>query len=329
MQRTTRRASQSRPTFPNALAAAATALRRSLGVNIPLTIAGVGLVLTRGGTLIGLLVDPRAITGAPAWLKPAKFALSFALYAFTLTWLLGHVRGHPWLVRIVAALTALGLAVEMACIGVQAARGTTSHYNEATPFDAQLWSLMGMLIVVIWAMNLLAALLLLRQRLPDPAWAWSLRLGLLLTLIGTSTGYAMAGQGGHSVGVPDGGPGLPLLGWSTAGGDLRAPHFVGIHALQVMPLVGWYLTRRAPAWLGRAHRLLLVGTAALAHLGVVLLLMWQALRGQSVVAPDAATLAAFGGLAGSAALAIGATLLHARRRTPRPAFGDCAGGHPG
>jgi hypothetical protein len=29
--------------------------------------------------LIGLAVDPRIITGMPAWLKPAKFALSTAI----------------------------------------------------------------------------------------------------------------------------------------------------------------------------------------------------------------------------------------------------------
>src|SRR3954464_15313040 len=111
-------------------------LRRLIGVNVPLTIVGVGLVVALGGMLLGLLIDPRVITGAPAWLKPAKFAVSFALYAFTLIWLLGSVRDHPRLVRVVAGLTALGLVVEMACIGVQAARGTTSHYNEATPLDA-------------------------------------------------------------------------------------------------------------------------------------------------------------------------------------------------
>lgn len=309
-------------TFLNALATVATALRRSLGVNIPLTITGVGLVLTLGGTLIGLLVDPRVITGVPGWLKPAKFAISFALYSFTLIWLLGYVRGHPWLVRLVAGATSLGLVVEMACIGLQAARGTTSHYNEATPLDALLWSLMGNMILVIWAMNLLAAILLLRQRLPDPAWAWSLRLGLLLTLVGTAVAWPMTTQGGHSVGVPDGGPGLPLLGWSTVGGDLRVPHFVGLHALQVLPLLGWWLTRRAPVWLGRAHRLLLLFTAATVHLGLILLLLWQALRGQSVIAPDATTLAAFGALSGGAALVVGATLLHARRRPALLAVGD-------
>jgi hypothetical protein len=293
-----------------------------LGINIPLTIIGVGLVLTCGGTLIGLLVDPRFVTGVPNWLKPAKFAISFAIYAFTLIWLLGFVRGHPQLVRIVAGLTALGVAVEMVCIAVQAARGTTSHYNEATPFDDLMWTLMSQMILVIWAMNLLAAILLLRQRLADPAWAWSLRLGLLLTLVGTAVAYPMTTNGGHNIGVPDGGPGLPALNWSTVGGDLRVAHFVGLHALQVMPLVGWYVARRAPDWLGSAHRLSLVFTAALVYLGVILILTWQALRGQSVVAPDAATLAAFGALAGSAVSVAGATLLHARRRTALLAFGN-------
>jgi len=29
--------------------------------------------------LIGLLLDPRVITGAPAWLKPMKFAISISI----------------------------------------------------------------------------------------------------------------------------------------------------------------------------------------------------------------------------------------------------------
>ena len=40
-----------------------------------------------GASLVGLWVDPRTITGAPAWLKPAKFAASIAIYSLTLAWL--------------------------------------------------------------------------------------------------------------------------------------------------------------------------------------------------------------------------------------------------
>src|SRR5262245_66316885 len=40
---------------------------------------------------LAILVDPRTIAGAPAWLKPAKFAASTAIYAATLAWAFTHL----------------------------------------------------------------------------------------------------------------------------------------------------------------------------------------------------------------------------------------------
>jgi hypothetical protein len=91
--------------------------------------------------------------------------------------------------------------------------------------------------------------------------------------------------GAHTVGAPDGGPGLPLTRWSTEGGDLRVPHFVGLHALQVLPILGWVFERRRRA--AAAPRVLAAGAG---WIGLFLLTLWQALRGQPVLAPDAATL---------------------------------------
>ncbi|MDQ3068302.1 MAG: hypothetical protein M3R55_01060 [Acidobacteriota bacterium] len=34
------------------------------------------------------------------------------------------------------------------------------------------------------------------------------------------------------------------MNWSTAGGDLRAAHFIGLHALQALPILGWVLSRK-------------------------------------------------------------------------------------
>jgi len=98
--------------------------------------------------------------------------------------------------------------------------------------------------------------------------------------------------GAHSVGVADGGSGLPVVGWSTAGGDFRVAHFLGIHAMQILPFFGWFVARRRN-WFSHfqeIHRLALVCTVGFAYLGLVLLLVWQALRGQSVIHPDVYTL---------------------------------------
>ncbi len=86
------------------------------------------------------------------------------------------------------------------------------------------------------------------------------------------------------------------MGWSTQGGDLRAPHFVGMHALQVILFlfVGWLIARRK-RW-PLAQRVALVWTASGFYLGVIGLLTWQALRAQPLLEPDALTLGALASL---------------------------------
>jgi hypothetical protein len=291
----------------------------------------VALTATAG---IGLLVDDRVVTGAPVWMKPAKFAVSTLLYAFTLTWLLGYVRGHERLVRAISAITAVALFVELAAIFLQAARGMSSHFNFSTTFDAVVWVVMGAAIVPVWVMGLLVAWLLVRERSLAPAFAWSLRLGMVVAVVGMLLGYLMTGPtapqmealgaresiaiiGGHSVGVADGGPGLPGVGWSTEGGDHRVAHFVGMHALQVLPFVGWLVMlfgRRFSA----AHQTALVWVAGLAYLGVTLLLAWHALRGLPVVAVDATAIAAAAALVGTALAAALAVVVHGLSHAPEP-----------
>jgi hypothetical protein len=310
------------------------AIRQSWALNGPLTILGLAMGLTLAVAVAGIVLDPRVLTGQPAWLKPAKFAVSIAVYAFTLVWLLGYVRGHRRWVGLASWATTLALLLEMVVIVLQVLRGTTSHFNVATPLDTALWQAMAGAILVVWLMGAVVAVLLLLQRLPDPVLAWGLRLGLAVALGGMAAGLLMtvptpaqregarAGQGlpiagAHSVGVADGGPGLPVVGWSTTGGDLRVGHFVGIHALhalQVLPLAAWLLSRPPAARrLGQGHRVALVWVAGLGYSGLLAVLLWQALRGQPLLAPDATTLLALAGLLGATALAAGGVLLHGRR----------------
>jgi len=312
-------------------------LRRAGAVSRALTLMGGAMVLLFLATLAGIFVDHRVITGAPAWLKPAKFAISISIYCLTFVWLLRFVENRPRLVRLVANVTVVGFIVEMIAIITQATRGTTSHFNMTTPFNSFLWATMGAFILLVWTMNLVLAIALIVQEMPDRAFAWSLRLGVLISALGMAAAFFMVaptpGQvaaiassrgprivGAHSVGVADGGPGLPIVGWSTVGGDLRVAHFFGLHGLQVLPFLGWVLTRRKGvlARLAANDRLVLVWTGGLGYLGLVLLFLWQALRGQSVVSPDAKTIAVAGALAADVATSIFiivARVLSRNRRT--------------
>jgi hypothetical protein len=237
-----------------------TALRVLHRANPILSWTGWVNVALTGLAVALLLLDHRVVTGAPVWLKPLKFSLSILAFAWTLGWLLADL--PPVAQRAVQYLSwgvAVSMVVEQAVIFVQAARGTTSHYNASSALNGILFGLMGIFILVNTLMTVWAVVLVWRHPLHGPAgYGWGVRLGLLLFLVGSVLGGMMIHNMQHTVGAPDGGPGLPGLGWSTRAGDLRIAHFLGMHALQALPLLGWVLSRWAPrlatplTWMGAA-----------------------------------------------------------------------------
>lgn len=90
-------------------------------------------------------------------------------------------------------------------------------------------------------------------------------------------GGQMTTAGAHSAGGMDGGPGVPVTGWSREHGDLRVPHFIGLHSIQVLALIGAGLRRwRRP----EAVRVRAPLADAASYAALFLLLLWQALRGR-------------------------------------------------
>ena len=257
----------------------------------------------------GILVDDRVLTGIPVWAKVAKFALSVLIYALTWAWLIGQLtrwRRTAWWAATVAAA---GLGIELIVIVIQVVRGTTSHFNFTTPLNSALWELMGASIIVVWIATLVVSLTLFRNPIPDSARNAAIRYGAMISLLGAALGLLMVAptqdqrdtqssiRGAHTVGPADGGPGVPLLGWSTAGGDLRIPHFLGMHAIQLLPvalLALEYGARRFAALNSETLRAGLIRIGAATYIAGLAVLTWQALRGQSVFRPDPVTLAAAG-----------------------------------
>jgi hypothetical protein len=294
-----------------------------------------GLVVVAG---VGLLVDDRQLLHESTWAKPVKFGVSFVLYGATLAWMLPtlrRARRTMWTLGTVFAVTGL---VDVGFIAVQAARGTYSHFNADTdPFNAVGQQVFSSGVIGLFGASLLIAIMLLFQRVGEPALTWALRAGIALAALGMGVAFFIVGAGSegprtvedaygnpvrmlgqHGVGVPDGG-GMPITNWSTVGGDLRVPHFIGLHAIQVFVLAVLVLGALAArvTWLRSERvRARLTGVVVLGYTGLFVITAWQAVRGQSLVHPDAATWTAFGATVAVTAL-LAALTVAAARRGPR------------
>ncbi|MEU5670605.1 hypothetical protein ABZ749_09585 [Micromonospora sp. NPDC047753] len=305
-----------------------TVLRRATRWNRPLMFLVSVMAVLGVVAVVGILVDPRVLTGVPIWLKPFKFAVSFVLYGATLAWMLSLLPRRSRAVETAVVIIVAVAVVENAWIVGQVIRGQASHFNDSTPLNTALFAVMGAAIMVLFFAHLVIGIVVLIQRIPDRVAATAVGWGLGLSLLGMLAAVPMAlpmqdpgieGIGGaHSVGVPDGGPGLPIVGWSTTGGDLRIGHFVGLHALQALPILAILLTRFATR-LDERTRVRLLAVAGAAYGVLTVLLTWQALRGQPLLRPDAATLAAVAALVVATAASVTGVVL-ARRRRPELAL---------
>jgi hypothetical protein len=295
-----------------------------------LAVSTVVMLIGAALTTAGLLLDPRQVVGEPVWMKPTKFYVSLAIYNATILYFLSFLSERRRFVRVIGAILSACGAVEMVGITIQAARGVRSHFNAATPFDQGIFAMMGIVIMVLWVTMMVLAVALLRAKLAERSMASALRMGLVIGLIGAGLGYFMVApraeqiaamkaggqteKGGHTFGAKDGGPGLPLVGWSTTAGDMRPAHFFGLHGMQVLPILAMLLARRQRR--SESQRLALVRTAGVAYLGLMGVLAVQALRGLPIIQWDmtGVTGLALVGLASLATFVVSVSL--ARKQAP-------------
>jgi len=253
------------------------ALRQLYASNPVLTITGWlhwGLALV----LIALAAfDTRTILGINPWIKPIKFSVSIAIYVWTLAWYLRYLSGRRRAVRIIDWGVAISVIAEIIGITLQSARGVPSHFNVATPLDGAIFAAMGTMIGINTALLIWVCVLFFVDHQDIPlAYLWGIRFGLVLFLLASFEGVFMVIHGSHTVGASDGGAGWPFVNWSREHGDLRVMHFAGMHALQVLPLAGYWLGRS-----GRPDGAQVWYTAGifLVYLGIMALLFWMAWEG--------------------------------------------------
>lgn len=209
------------------------------------------------------VLDPRLLAnGENIWLKPVRFALAFAIHLLTLVWiakLTGRDEVRDDLFKWGVRLHIIIAVIEFACIALQAGRGVPSHFNLATEFDRLVFTIMGLGTAGLMLGFLLMIAGLLRR--PGNAFAAACAVaGIVFAVLGGLVGVIMvmpdasqaallkAGQqlsmvGNHAVGEPSQMK-VPFFGWDRIVGDWRVPHFIGLHAMQLFPLLAWLHLRR-------------------------------------------------------------------------------------
>ena len=206
-------------------------------------------------SVILIFTSNKQILGINAWIKPFKFFLSSAIFVWTMAWLMHYlteqnkVTVYSWMVIVV-------LVFETGYIALQAARGQLSHFNVSTSFHSVMFSLMGIAIMIMTLWTGYIGLLFFTNgvvALPI-SYLWGIRLGIIVFVVFAIEGGVMGAYMKHTVGTADGGKGLPLVNWSKTNGDLRIAHFIGMHALQILPLAGYYFSKSANLFMFKVKR---------------------------------------------------------------------------
>lgn len=243
--------------------------------NATLFLFGAACLLFACACLLLAALTSTQVFNVNAWIKPFKFACSTWLFAWAMGWYMHYLtdfdpRSYNWTFILL-------LTFEIGYIALRAAQGQLSHFNVSTAANATLYSLMAGAITIVTLYTGYVGVLFLGPKVAplEPHYLWAIRLGIGLFVVFAFEGFIMGSRLSHTVGGPDGTAGLPLLHWSYSHGDLRIAHFVGMHALQVLPLLSFWLLKSTRATL-------LVATVYALLAGLVLLL---ALRGRPLFGP--------------------------------------------
>ncbi|ANZ41982.1 hypothetical protein BBK82_44675 [Lentzea guizhouensis] len=236
----------------------------------------------------GLALDDRSYGSSPNWMKPLKFSFSFILYTAWLAALIHLLERASGAAerkaRKFGNFIVFVVWVEMIFIDVQTLRGTTSHFNFRTIPEAVIYEVAGFLAMGMVAVNVLLVYLVIRRKAASEPVLLALKTGTWLLVASGLVGVFMAFPkvpggwsndvvGGHSIGADIDHAVVPYIFWAAEGGDLRVPHFIGLHAFQLLPLAAMIFHR----WVNTR----VVWVLSAGYTGVFLISFFQAMAGEA------------------------------------------------
>jgi hypothetical protein len=214
------------------------------------------------------------VLGISAFVKPLKFFMSTVAVTWSMSWYM-HYLDEAVSVKIYSWVLVVMLSFEVFYILLRASQGQLSHFNTSSVFNSTMFSLMGLAISIFTLWTAYIGYLFFVKDFPDLSlsYVWGIRLGILFFVVFAFEGGMMGAKLSHTIGAPDGGVGLPFTNWSVRAGDLRIAHFVGMHALQFLPLLSYFFVRNVR----------IVVVISLVYFVVTSLVFIQALLGKPLI----------------------------------------------
>ena len=223
-------------------------------------------------------MDDRTLMGVNVWMKPLKFSISVAIYILTVGFLMTLYPFSKKKKNLINNIVCWTLLIELGLIIYQASGGVQSHYNISNPFDGLIFTAMGILIAINVIIMALFIFETIRLKLKTPKLLqWAILLGWVIVFFGSWVGGQMISEMSHNIGVEDGGPGLPLVNWSTIAGDLRVAHFFGLHGLQIIPIFALLISNKSKT--SARNQIIIVTVFGLAYALFVGYTFYQAKQG--------------------------------------------------
>lgn len=197
-------------------------------------------------SLFAIAMDDRQLGGLSVWVKPAKFAASVMVWCWTMAWCFGALPAdvvRQRAARIIIWGTIICGTYEVGWISLRSAFGLPSHFAKDIIGNIG-YGVMGLGAVALCALAAWLGILVLRSCKPELPSAMRQAIGFGLVISGVTgviTGATISVFASPYIGGAGAAGPWPPFFWAAHGGDLRIAHFIGIHAMQALPLLAMIL----------------------------------------------------------------------------------------
>lgn len=216
---------------------------------------GVGLVILFMIFLSTFTICQHPVYKICSWLKPFKFALTFAIYVASLGWYMEYLKtslGERW-IKCLSWVVSILILSEMGITLMQ------SLLTSDTGIDQHLYILGNLIIVTNTAVATYIGLQFFRKISIKPiSYLWGIRSGFIIFILSGVLGAFILRRYGQTPPNPDQ-YGIPFTNFSSVRDILVSLHFLGIHSLQLLPLCCYFFQKHV----GKIFILSSIGTYAI------------------------------------------------------------------